>query len=105
MYQSAFNSLLQLDLRDPDINPTAQLADIGTLLGIIVPLLMTVAAFIFGGMLLLTGYKIITAAGEPEKIQEARQTGTFAVIGILIVISAFLIVRLLAFMFQLELPF
>ena len=90
----------------PFVNPTtfpaSRFGDINTLIGIVVPTLTIAAAVLFGAMLMWAGYQVLTAAGEPEKIQQAQQTSIYAVVGILVVITAFLIVRLLAFIFGLE---
>ncbi len=50
------------------------------------------------------GYQVLTAGDEPDKLQQARQTAVYAGFGMLIIVAAFLIVRLLAFIFQLEIP-
>lgn len=93
-----------LNLADPTVNPTARFSSINTLLGIIVPTVTIIAAVVFGAMLMSAGYKIITAGGETEKIQSAQQTATYAVLGILVIVLAYLIVRLLAYIFQIEVP-
>lgn len=105
MFDLATRSVLQLDISDPEINPVARFKDINTLIGIIVPIATIIAAIVFGGMFMMAGYKVITAAGEAEKLDEARQTAIYAVFGLLIIVCAFLIVRLLAFIFKLDLPF
>lgn len=90
----------------PIINPTnfpaARFGNINTLISIFVPILTIGATLIFGGMLLLAGFKVITAGGEPDKMEEAKKTATYSIIGLLIVVLAFLVVRLLAFLFNLE---
>ncbi|MBP9690948.1 hypothetical protein KBD81_02605 [Candidatus Woesebacteria bacterium] len=102
MLELAFRSLAQLNLADPKVNPTARFDSINTLLGIIVPTVTVIAAVMFGAMLMFAGIKIATAGGEPEKIQSAQQTATYAVMGILIIVLSYLVVRLLGYIFQIE---
>ena len=104
MFLPSFRSFLQINISDPNIFPAARFANINTIVGIIAPALTIGAVIIFGAMLMWAGYTIISAAGEPEKVQQAQQTATSAIIGLLIVVTAFLVVRLLAFIFQIELP-
>jgi len=105
MIDRVFRSFLQLDLSNPSVNPTAKVNDINSLLSVVVGTATVIAALVFGAMLIMAGFQIVTSAGDPEKMQKAQQTGTYAVIGILIIICAYLIVRVLAFVFGLELPF
>jgi heme/copper-type cytochrome/quinol oxidase subunit 2 len=95
-----------LNTPTPLINPTnfpaARFANVNTLISILVPILTIIATLIFGGMLLFAAYQVITAGGEAEKIDAAKQTATNAVVGLFLVVAAFLIVRLLAFIFNLE---
>lgn len=104
MYKLAFQSLLQIDIRDKDVFPASRFADINTLLSIVVPTLTIVGVVIFGAMFMWAGYQILTAGDEPDKLQQARQTAIYAAVGMLIIVAAFLIVRLLAFIFKLEIP-
>jgi hypothetical protein len=39
----------------------------------------------------------ITAAGDPKKLEEARRTITYAIFGIVFVVVAFLLVRIVMF--------
>lgn len=105
MIERVYSSFLEINLADPQLNPTARFDSLNTLVGLIVNVATILGALIFGAMLMFAGYKVITSAGDPEKMQEARQTGTYAVVGMLIIILAFLIVRILAFVFGLEVPF
>ena len=46
--------------------------------------------------LIWAGIKYITAAGDKEKIESAKHTLTYALIGLLLVAFAFAIIRLIA---------
>ena len=56
----------------------------------------------FGGiilfiMLLVGGFKYITSGGDPKSVEGAKRTLTFAIIGFVLLASAFLILRFIAY--------
>mgnify|MGYP005838499311 CR=1 FL=1 len=104
MYKPVFQSLLQIDIRDKEVFPASRIGDINTLLSVVVPTLTIIGVVIFGAMFMWAGYLVLTAGDQPDKLQQARQTAVYAGVGMLIIVAAFLIVRLLAFIFQLEIP-
>lgn len=96
----------------PFINPTsiqsmfpaARFTDLGTLLNVVTPLFTILAALILGGMLGRSALLILTAGDDPEKVGQARQTATYAFIGIIIILSAYFIVKLIGTIFQVDIP-
>ena len=48
-------------------------------------------------MLTIGGFKYLTAAGDPKAVRSAKQTMTYAVIGIVLMALAYLIFRLIEF--------
>ena len=59
------------------------------ILGIAIPA-AGIAAFI---MLIAGGFKYLTSGGDPKKSQEAQQTITYAVIGLILLVSAYIIIN------------
>lgn len=96
-----------VDISDPTLNPVAKFGTIGTLVNLIVPVLMTGAALVFLIMLMRAGFMIITAGGSSEQVAKAQKMMTFAVIGLIFIISSFTLVKLIGFVFQIsdKLPF
>ena len=92
-------------LINPTTFPAVRFANIGVLLGIIIPLAYIVGGLICGWMLIWSAYLIITASGEAENVQKAQQTATFAVIGILVIIVSAVLVNLLGFITNIDFPF
>jgi len=94
-----------------EINPTnfapAKIATIPTLMKIILPLLMAGAALFFLIILLQTAFKILTAGENKEIVAKSQKTIGFAVLGLIIVVSSFLLVRIISKILQIEsvLPF
>lgn len=76
-------------------------ADVATLKGLeaifsnvagIALALVGIALFI---MLIIGGFKLMGAGGDRDKPQQAKQTLTLAFVGLIVVISAFIILRLI----------
>jgi len=82
---------------NPTNFPAARFADIGTIMNIINPLIMLIAAFLFGAMFISAGYTYLTAGGDPEKVTKAQSTATYASLGIVVIVIAYLMVKLVSF--------
>lgn len=52
-----------------------------------------IAAFI---MFVIGGFKYLTSGGDPRKSEAARQTITYALVGLLLLVSAFLIINFIS---------
>ncbi len=74
----------------------AKISDIVTVLKNIISLLAPAAGIAFFIMLLFGGYKFITSGGDPKAVGAARSTLTYAIIGIILVVAAWLILQLIA---------
>jgi hypothetical protein len=64
---------------------------IGNILGIIVPIVGVLLLV----MLIAGGFQYITSGGEVEQANKAKKTLTYAFFGLLVVLGAWLIIRLL----------
>lgn len=74
----------------------AQITDIVSILQKIIRLLAPAAAIAFFIMLLVGGFQFLTSGGDPKAAGAARSTLTYAIIGIILVIVAWLILKLIA---------
>ena len=72
----------------------AQLSGIVAIIENIIKLLAPAAGIAFFIMLLFGGYQFLTSGGDPKAVGAARGTLTYAVIGIILVVSAWLILQL-----------
>jgi len=90
----------------PFINPTtfpaAKFANLGIILNLLLPLTGVGAVIIFLIMILQAAFTILTGEGKSDNIAKAQKTLMFAIIGLVIVISAFVIVRLIGVMFNIQ---
>jgi hypothetical protein len=87
---------------NPLLVPKCALIELGTLAGFIMGM-----ATILGGafsvvFIILGGYRIMTAQDDAEKLQRGRLQITYAVIGLVIAASAFVVMRLLGSMFNID---
>src|SRR3989344_738144 len=93
-----------IDFSDPTVNPLAKFAKVADLMNIFLPLLIIGAAFILLVMLLYGGYLRIIAGDSPENVAKAQKTMTFAILGLIVVIIAFVIVKLITVIFGISSP-
>ena len=68
----------------------------GKLLSSVVGFALAAAGLIFFFMLVWGGIRYMTAGGDDKSIMAARQTITNAIIGLLIIVSSFVIIKLIA---------
>ena len=92
---------------NPDNFTPAKITSIQNLMNIILPLLMTFTSLFFLIMLFKSAFRILTAGENKEEVEKAKKTISFAVLGLIIIISSFLFVRIIAKILQIEsiLPF
>jgi len=77
------------------INGVATIQGFECLFQNILRILTTVAGLAFGLMIIVGGFKLIFAAGEQKGLQSAKNTFTFAFIGIALVIAVWFILKLI----------
>jgi len=94
----------QINLADPSRNPVAKFSSIGMLINVIVPLIMTVGALSFLVMLLFGAFTYLTSEGSPEKLKKAQSILLFSVVGLLLMVASFIIVRLIGYVLKVEIP-
>ncbi|MEK7070735.1 MAG: hypothetical protein AAB966_02925, partial [Patescibacteria group bacterium] len=78
--------------------------DFASILNLVMPIIMAGAALTFFGIMLYGAYTIITASGNPENITKAQKIFKFAIIGLVIVLAAFLIIKLIEFAINTNIP-
>jgi len=88
--------LAVIDISQPSVNPVAQFGDIGTLLNQILPTIMIAASLVFLAILLYGAFTFVTSSGEQEKIQKARKTITYSLVGLVLIFLSYLIVQVVS---------
>lgn len=72
------------------------LSCIPVLVAHIVNLAIVAAGTIAVFLVILGGYKFLTSGGDPKKVEGARQTITYAIIGLVLVILSYFILTFIA---------
>lgn len=93
-----------LDITNPNINPIAKFADIASIVNIISSLLIIFASLAFIFMMLTGAYTYMTSGGDAEKVKQSQKTLKFAIIGMVVVLVSFLIVKLIEKILGIQLP-
>lgn len=78
-----------------DIGLPAIFNDLGSIIGALLPVVISGTGLLVFAYLIFGGVKYITASGDSKQTQEAMKTITNAVVGLAIVFVAFWIVRIL----------
>ncbi len=84
-------------LSDPnDPNSAATLSCLPIIFSNIInwALILAGSATVF--LIIFAGIKFITSGGDPKQVQGARQTATWAIIGLLVILFSFAIVNIIA---------
>ena len=86
-----FSTVLAQDLgADP-----AKLNDLEGVFGNIVSVILALAGVVLFLVLVSGGYKYITAGSNPQALEGAKKTITYAILGIVFIAMAFLIIRVI----------
>lgn len=84
-------------------SPTVANLTIGVIVSTAIKILVVVAAVLFFFWLVLGGIKWITSGGDKNKTEEARQQITSALVGLVVVFSAWAIAQLIKILFDVDL--
>ena len=79
----------------------SEITDVSSLVDIVISFLFPFAAVILFGILVMAGFTFITAAGEADKIGKAQKMIVSALVGFILLVISFLVVRIVATVFGL----
>jgi len=71
----------------------SSLPGLGQLISLIASNAISVAAFVLILLFIIAGFIMISGAGDPQKLEQGKNIITFGIIGFVVVLAAFLIVR------------
>jgi len=89
---------------DRSIFPPARFTTFGELATDIVTILISVAAAVSIIFIMIAGIKFVTSSGDEKKLASATSTLTYAIIGLVVTILAFVIVRIVQYFLQSNVP-
>lgn len=84
------------DWLDPTGEQPAQFKDLEAVFGNILSVIFALAGFVVFAMLLNGGFRYLTAGGDPKATAQAKATLTWAIGGLILLIIAWFILRLIA---------
>ena len=90
-----------LDINSTTFSP-AKIGSFAVILNVLIPILFTAAALVFLVMLLLAGLGWITAGDNPENLKKSKKTITSALLGLILVITSYLLVKLIGVILKVE---
>lgn len=79
------------------------LPGVGQLVSALTSNAMVIAGVIFLVLIIIAGFRFISAGGDPGKIAQAWQVITYAIIGFVVVVASYLIIRVVEAMLGLNL--
>jgi hypothetical protein len=83
-------------LYNPDIDPLKnKFTDVGSIISALLPYVLTIAGLILFGMLIAGGFSMLTAASDPKKAEGGKQKITTAIIGFIIIFTAYWLTQIL----------
>lgn len=84
--------------------PAKRFGSFGQLASDVLLILVSLAGALAMIFIMLSGFKFVTSSGDEKKLASARATLTYAIIGIAVVILAFVIVQVLQYFLQSSVP-
>lgn len=75
------------------MNDVAQLSNLQDVFSRVIEVALSFAGIVLFIMLIVGGFKYITAGGDPKGIEGAKKTLTYAIAGIVLIALSFLILR------------
>jgi hypothetical protein len=84
-----------MEFSDKTGDKPLQLKDLEVVFGNVVAVVLGLAGIVLFIMLIIGGFKYLTAGGEPPKIESARKTLTYAILGIVFIALSFLFLKLI----------
>jgi hypothetical protein len=93
---SIINTVFAQNYSDPKGDSPATLQDLEVSFGRVVEVMLGLAGIALFIMLIVGGFKFITAGGDPKAIEGAKKTLTYAIGGIVLIVLSFLILRFIS---------
>lgn len=85
-------------------SPAGIFADFGRLASAIILILTSFTGALSMIFIIISGIKLVTAGGDPKKMADARNTLTYAIIGLIVTALAFIILRVVQFFLGANIP-
>lgn len=93
-----------MNLADPNVNPMAKVGNLGVLLNVIIPIMTALAGLTFLIMLIFGAFTYLTSGDSAEGVKKGTAIMTSAIIGLVLVLCAYLLVKLIGYFFNISIP-
>lgn len=87
-----------------NFSPAGLFGSLGDLMSAIVQIMIGLSAILCIIFIIVGGYKFITSGGDPKKLESARMTIFYALVGIAVVILAFIILQVVQYFLESSVP-
>lgn len=86
-----------ISINPTNFSPAGNFPDIGTLINVLVRNILVIAGIAFLLMFIVAGFRFIQKAGklEPAEFQKIKDTMAAAVVGLLLIVAAYWLVRII----------
>lgn len=81
------------------------LSDLGAILSAALPILYAISGFTLFLFLISSGFKYLTSAGDPKKLEAAKSAITTAIVGFIIIFMAYWLTEIANYIFKLGVAF
>jgi hypothetical protein len=81
---------------------TGEKANIGSIISALIPIVFSIAGLLLFGMLIMGGFGLLTSAGDPKKVESAKNRLTGAIVGFLIIFLAYWLIQILEVIFGIK---
>lgn len=81
-----------------DTSSQSDLKSLGDIVSRALTFLFPLSGIILFGIIIISGFQLLTSAGDPKKMEQAKQRLTWGVIGFVVIFVAFWIMRALEFL-------
>lgn len=88
------------DIIDP--SGFASTTTIGDVVSAVVPFILSISGVIVFVMLIYGGILYLTSAGDPKNVEKATKTITYSLIGLIVIVASYSIMRFIQTVFGLE---
>lgn len=87
--------VLAQEWHDPTGQEPATIKDLEVVFARIISIVASVVSFVLFIMLLIGGFKFLTSGGDPKKTESAKGTMTYAIVGLVVIIASYLILKVI----------
>lgn len=95
---------LAFEIGRGNFSPAGKFTDFGQLATDIITILISASAAVSIIFIMIAGIKFVTSSGDEKKLASAQSTLTYAIIGLVVTILAFVIVRIVQYFLQSNVP-